>query len=112
MTKTNLEHYKKELGKIFYEGCGKPAAMFDKIKNNCDSNIRSRYGQAYADAILDWMAQPYKEPILDKVEREYLSAVIRPFRKNVINICKYFTMKVTSNIFLFRLGMKVGIVIM
>jgi hypothetical protein len=88
MTKTNLEHYKKELGKIFYEGCGKPAAMFDIIKNNCDSNIRSRYGQAYADAILDWMAQPYKKPILDKVEREYLSAVIRPFKKMIAYIVK------------------------
>lgn len=88
MTKTNLEHYKKELGKIFYEGCGKPAAMFDKIKNNCDSNIRSRYGQAYADAILDWMAQPYKEPILDKVEREYLSAIIKPFKNKVTGITK------------------------
>lgn len=89
MTETNLEHYKKELGKIFYEGCGKPAAMFDKIKNNCDSDICSSYGQTYADAILDWMAQPYKEPILDKVEREYLKAVIRPFRKEVATISKF-----------------------
>ena len=88
MTKTNLEHYKKELGKIFYEGCFNPAAMFAKIKNNCDSDICSSYGQTYADAILDWMAQPYKEPILDKVEREYLKAVIRPFRKKVKYIVK------------------------
>lgn len=45
MTETNLEHYKKELGKIFYEGCFNPAAMFDKVKKNCDSDIRSSYGQ-------------------------------------------------------------------
>lgn len=91
MKETNLEHYKKELGKIFYEGCGKPAAMFDKIKNNCDSDICSSYGQTYADAILDWMAQPYKEPILDKVEREYLKAVIRPFRNKIDTISKFQT---------------------
>lgn len=91
MTKTNLEHYKKELGKIFYEGCFNPAAMFAKIKTNYDSNIRSRYGQTYADDILDWMAQPYKEPILDDAEKEYLSAVIKPFRNKVKHIAIWDT---------------------
>lgn len=91
MTETNLEHYKKELGKIFYEGCFNPAAMFDKIKTNYDSDIRSSYGQTYADGILDWMAKPYKEPILDKVEREYLKAVIRPFRNKIDTISKFQT---------------------
>lgn len=91
MTETNLEKYKKELGEIFYEGCFNPAAMFAKIKTNLDSNIRSNYGQTYADDILDWMAQPYKEPILDKVEREYLKAVIRPFRNKIDIISKFTT---------------------
>lgn len=91
MSETNLEHYKKELGKIFYEGCGKPAAMFGKIKNNCDSDICLSYGQTYADAVLDWMAQPYKKHILDKVEREYLKAVIRPFRNKIDTISKFKT---------------------
>lgn len=88
MTETNLEHYKKELGKIFYEGCFNPAAMFAKIKTNYDSNIRSSCGQTYADDILDWMAKPFKGPILDEVEREYLKAVIRPFRKMIAYIVK------------------------
>lgn len=91
MTETNLEHYKKELGKIFYEGCFNPAAMFAKIKTNYDSNIRSKYGRTYADDILDWMAQPYKEPILDDAERKYLSDVIRPFRKKVDTVSKFHT---------------------
>nr|DAM56405.1 MAG TPA: hypothetical protein [Caudoviricetes sp.] len=91
MTETNLEHYKKELGKIFYEGCFNPAAMFAKIKTNYDSNIRSKYGQTYADDILEWMSQPYKEPILDEVEREYLKAVIRPFRNKIDTISKFNT---------------------
>lgn len=91
MTKTNLEKYKKELGKIFYEGCFNPAAMFAKIKTNLDSNIRSSYGQTYADDILEWMAQPYRESILDEAERKYLSDVIRPFRNKIGTISKFQT---------------------
>lgn len=89
MTKTNLEQYKRELVEILYEGYYNAAAMFDKVKTTCDSNIRSKYGQTYLDDILDWMSQPYKEPILDEVEREYLKAVIRPFRKGVATISKF-----------------------
>lgn len=36
----------------------------------------------------EWLNQEYKEPILDDVEREYLSAVIKPFRNKVKNIVK------------------------
>lgn len=36
----------------------------------------------------EWLNQEYKEPILDDVEREYLSSVIKPFRKKVKNIVK------------------------
>ena len=105
MTKTNLEHYKKELGKIFYEGCDNQAEMFIKVKTTCDSNIRSEYGQTYADAILDWMAQPYKEPILDEVERKYLSDVIRPFRNKIDTISKFNTFDDRQYIYI---GMKDG----
>lgn len=37
---------------------------------------------------LEWLLSEYKESILDDIEREYLSAVIRPFRKNVNYILK------------------------
>lgn len=30
-----------------------------------------------------WLCEEYKEPILDDVERDYLSAVIKPFRKRI-----------------------------
>lgn len=89
MSKTNLEQYKRELGEIFYKECDNQAEMFEKIKTKCDSNIRSRYGQTYVDDILDWMAKPYKVPILDDAERKYLSDVIRPFRKEVATISKF-----------------------
>lgn len=37
---------------------------------------------------LEWLNQEYKDPILDYVEREYLSAVIKPFRKKISCIRK------------------------
>ena len=88
MTETNLEHYKKELEKILNEEFANASVVFDKVKKNCDSDIRSSCGQTYADDILDWMAKPFKGPILDEVEREYLKAVIRPFRKMIAYIVK------------------------
>lgn len=38
--------------------------------------------------ILSGKIKIIKKPILDEVEREYLSAVIKPFRDRVISICK------------------------
>lgn len=37
---------------------------------------------------LKWLLEEYKEPILDDVEKEYLSAVIKPFRSRVKCIAK------------------------
>ena len=37
---------------------------------------------------LEWLNQEYKDPIIDDVEREYLSAVIKPFRKKISYIRK------------------------
>ena len=39
-------------------------------------------------AAMKWLLEEYKEPVLDNVEREYLSAVIKPFRKKVSYISK------------------------
>jgi hypothetical protein len=36
----------------------------------------------------NWLEQEYKPPILDDVEKTYLSAVIKPFRKDVRSITK------------------------
>ena len=38
---------------------------------------------------IEWLKQEYKEPILDDAEREYLSAVIKPFRDRVKSISKH-----------------------
>lgn len=88
MTETNLEHYKKELEKILKEEFANTSVVFDKVKKNCDSNIRSCCWTTYTRDILDWMSQPYKEPILNDTEREYLAAVIKPFRKMIAYIAK------------------------
>lgn len=36
----------------------------------------------------EWLNQEYKDPILDDIEREYLSSVIKPFRKKISYIRK------------------------
>ena len=38
--------------------------------------------------IMNWLLEECKEPVLDDVEREYLSAVIKPFRKKISCIRK------------------------
>lgn len=40
------------------------------------------------ERVLKWLLEEAKEPILDDVEREYLSAVIKPFRNRVDYIVK------------------------
>ena len=38
--------------------------------------------------IMNWLLEEAKEPILDDVEKEYLSAVIKPFRKIIVTVYK------------------------
>ena len=38
--------------------------------------------------VMEWLLSEAKEPILDDKEREYLSSVIKPFRKNINYISK------------------------
>ena len=40
------------------------------------------------ERFLKWLLEECKEPVLDDVEREYLSAVIKPFRNKVKKIAK------------------------
>lgn len=46
-------------------------------------------GQKKLIDFFNWLEQEYKPPILDDVEKAYLSAVIKPFRKDVEWIVKY-----------------------
>lgn len=86
---TNLEHYKKELKKIFITDGAHPVSVASKIANKLDKNMILRAGNNYyIEDILDWMAQPYEESVLDDVEKAYLSAVIKPFRNRIRFIVK------------------------
>lgn len=38
--------------------------------------------------VMKWLLEEYEEPILDDIERKYLSAVIKPFRKRIKSIKK------------------------
>lgn len=81
---TNLEFYKEEL---LNENEHSYLAI-----SNAMMNIYQKYtGQSkvYADNLIDWLYEEHKEPTLTEKEKEYLSAVIRPFRKKITFIVKY-----------------------
>ena len=40
------------------------------------------------ERVLKWLLEETKEPVLDDVEKEYLSAVIKPFREMIAYIVK------------------------
>ena len=40
------------------------------------------------ERVLKWLLEEAKEPVLDDVEKEYLSAVIRPFKNRISDIVK------------------------
>lgn len=85
---TNLEHYKGELKEILLDDYDNPREVFRKISKRFDRQIKISLTEHPTDAILNWMAQPYKEQVLDDVEKTYLSAIIKPFKANVTDICK------------------------
>lgn len=87
---TNLEHYKGRLKKILKMGYKDPQTVFHDIKAYIDPEIQ-RTSDFFTSSILDWMAQEYKPELLDKIEKKYLSEVIRPFRKEVTVIKKLGT---------------------
>lgn len=57
--------------------------IYEKYPHDCCDNCDKCY-----DDCIRWLAKEYKEPLLDDVEKEYLSAVIKPFRKKVKHIVK------------------------
>lgn len=89
MKETNLQHYKEDLKEILKFHFDSPRYVIKLIRKKFGCQIEVERGGYATNAILDWMAQPYKEPILDEAERKYLSDVIRPFRKEVATISKF-----------------------
>ena len=87
---TNLEHYLKRLTRAVKEQYNNPMMIFESIQEYIDPEIEHNCVE-YTTDILEWMAQEYKQKLLDKIEKKYLSEVIRPFRKEVIAIEKLET---------------------
>lgn len=84
----NIEKYKDEIFNRINE-CELAKAIYlvkeGKIAD-CD-----RKCQLCRDAYVRWLLEEAKEPILNEEEKEYLSAVIRPFRKEIASISKFTT---------------------
>lgn len=84
----NIEKYENELRKYgVYFGLtkeGSPVDCEDIYCVDCAFNIGCTIKR------MNWLLEEYKEPILDDIEREYLSAVIKPFRKRIKSIKKAY----------------------
>ena len=84
----NIEKYKDEILNEYRQ-------LMDKNIARCSDGTRMNKAiQAIAfkhcgkklfggSASFKWLCEEYKEPILDDVEKDYLSAVIKPFRKRI-----------------------------
>lgn len=87
----NKEKYAKEIAEIAVNS--EIIALKDnkpincrKIKcTDCGRNTKSGCSR---NILKEWANSEYKKPILDEAEREYLKAVIKPFKKHVKTIMK------------------------
>lgn len=87
MTMTNAEWMIKQgykFSDLELEDRGNEFKIY--LKENCVG----KYPQGFTmlEAAMKWLDMEHIEPILDDAERRYLSAVIRPFRNDVTEICK------------------------
>ena len=88
----NKEKYAKEIAEIAVNN--ETIALKDnkpiscrKIKCiDCEQNVHG-YGCSMKK-LTEWANSEYKEPILDEAEKEYLKAVIKPFKKHIKTIMK------------------------
>jgi hypothetical protein len=83
----NIEKYENELRKhgTYF------AVTKKRVPVNCESLECNECLFADKDCTIkkmEWLLEEYKESILDDIEREYLSAVIKPFRKRIKSIKK------------------------
>lgn len=88
----NKEKYVKEIADIAIMGW--PVAIKDNIPILCGITACSECGRFTSDRkcskekLLKWANSEYEKSILDEAEKAYLSAVIKPFRNEVLGIKK------------------------
>lgn len=88
MEETNLEHYKEQLKTIFNKHYEEPKTIIKEFKAHTGVKIPCYGFGSCTDAILNWMAQPYEEKILNEEERRFVGEAIKPFREIVGSIRK------------------------
>lgn len=70
---------------------------YDENNINCCVNHLNNKGiclrncKVCKQKAIEWLLEEYKEPVLDDVEKEYLSEVIKPFRNKIATISKLHT---------------------
>ncbi len=87
----NIEKYKEQLIKVAEYQWTKDEEIkykdfiFDLGFTAIDYGCKGKFTDESNDfvGLIEWLCEEYKEPILDDAEREYLSAVIKPFRDRV-----------------------------
>lgn len=83
----NIEKYKDEILNEYQQLTNKDTSSSDGTRmNKAIRKIALKHcGKRLLGASnpFKWLCEEYKEPILDDVEKDYLSAVIKPFRKRI-----------------------------
>lgn len=80
----NIEKYKGEIKKLMLTQYN----LTDLLERLMAEKTGRDFEDIYITHVFDWLAEEYKEPVLDEVEKAYLSAVIKPFKANVTGIRK------------------------
>ena len=80
----NFEKYKKEV----YEAIALTNSDKLLVRAGIKFNPFVDNYREYKDRLFVWLFEEYQVPVLDDVEKEYLSAVIKPFKGDVDYICK------------------------
>lgn len=80
----NIEKYKGEIKKMMLT----PYNFMGLLEKFVADKTGRDFKDIYIKHVFDWLAEEYKEPVLDEAEKAYLSAVIKPFKANVTGICK------------------------
>ena len=84
----NIEKYYEEIKQKYQtSNILNPSCSVFKIRTGID-DCNGCHCKECCIKSFEWLNQEYKDPILDDVERKYLSAVINPFRKKISYIRK------------------------
>lgn len=78
----NIEKYKNEIINASHANltCDVNVDILNLPCNSCCKECKK--------SVVKWLLEEYSEPILDDIERKYLSAIIKPFKNYVTGIIK------------------------